>query len=110
MTESKHTDQALRTALEFQGLLHEMQEAYDPQVNLDKRWLLKDQEQLGRWIGMLEAAENPEAINELWREVQNISRIMGCTLDDELGQRYRQLEHELFSRVLDLVVEARRQP
>lgn len=86
-----------------------MQEAYDPQVNLDMRWVLKDQERLGRWIGMLESAESPEAINELWREVQNISRIMGCTLDDELGQRYRQLKHELFSRVLDLVVEARRQ-
>lgn len=105
---ARHTDQALKTARAFRSLLHDMERTYDPRVNDDMTWVLKHQEQLERWISMLESAEGPDDINELWGEVRNISHLMGCSLDDELGQRYRQLEHEFFNRVLDLVVDARR--
>jgi len=101
-------DSALQIARDFQRLLGEMESAYRPDLHLDMRWVLKDQELLARWIGMIESARSEADINELWKQVRDISHLMGCAIDDALGQRYRELEQEFFDQMLALVASARK--
>lgn len=98
---------ALNTAKDFLRLLEEMESKYNPRENINKRWIYKDQAVLKKWIGKLEAADSSEDFNALWQEVQNISRILGCTLDDELGRRYRLMQTKLFEEMTTVIFTSR---
>ncbi len=98
---------ALNTAKDFLRLLEEMEITYNPRENINKRWIYKDQAVLKKWISELEAADSSEDYNALWQEVQNISRILGCTLDDELGRRYRLLQTKLFEEISEVISTSR---
>ena len=99
---------ALKTAREFMDLLREMELAYDARNDVSKRWVYKDQEILQKWIDALELAHTTEDVNAVWREIQDISRILGCTLEDALGERYRKLQSRLFEEMTEVIAAARR--
>jgi hypothetical protein len=90
---------ALKTARDFLILLQEMEDAYDSADSKNKSWVYKDQEVIQRWIAKLELVRNSEDFDGVWREVQNISKILGCTIDDDLGERYRILQSKFFEEM-----------
>lgn len=85
-----------------------MEQAYRPQAQVSMRWIYKDKEVMRGWIAKLQRAESVDDVNDLWREVQNIYRILECSLPDELGTQYRLLVERFFRDMESAVAEARR--
>jgi len=98
---------ALKTAQNFLKLLKEMEETYNSKNHINKRWVYKDQEVIQKWISRLEGAKFAEDFNGIWNEVQNITQILGCTIDDELGERYRVLQSKFFEDMTNVIEHAR---
>ncbi len=101
-------NQPLKTAYRFLELLDRMVQVYRPQDHMNMRWIYKDREVMGEWIAKLETADTIEDINDLWREVQNVYRILECSLPDELGAEYRLLVNQFFQDMESVVAESRR--
>jgi len=101
-------EQPLSTARQFLVLLNKMEQVYGPRGQINTRWIHDDKQVISRWISQLEEAKTAEDMNDLWREIQNISHILGCTIPDELGAQYRYLTSKFYADMESAVAESRR--
>lgn len=108
MFRKESVEQPLRTARQFLALLNQMEQVYGSQGQINIRWIYNDKQVISRWISQLEEAETTEDVNDLWREIQGISHILGCTIPDELGAQYRYLTSKFYADMESAVAEARR--
>lgn len=104
---NKYKKKAETTIIDFITLLEEMTHEYQPDVNENKRWISKHIEVLNKWMEYLKYAKSNDEWNELWGEVQNMSRILGCTLDNEFGRRHRKFQAILYKEITELIAALR---
>lgn len=99
---------AIEVTEAFLDLLDEMVEEYDAESRRSMRWVLEDRDLLDRYLRDLNALKTREDLEAFWTEARNIPRVLGCSLDDPLADRYSDLQLEMFQEIVDMVALARK--
>lgn len=99
---------AIEVTEAFLDLLDEMVEEYDAESRRSMRWVLEDRDLLDRYLRDLNALKTREDLEAFWTEARNIPRVLGCSLDDPVADRYSDLQLEMFQEIVDMVALARK--